>query len=308
MKSSGAIKELTYQYDSPTTHNSVDVCSIKNYDSSGNLITKFSMPKITLIDNGLTYTSSIQQEYQFSEKVKVTLIRFPVEETIMDGSVCVGTTNDCLDIKEAIEIVEKTVSRYFIFTGDLVERDLVLKPRETMKSMEINSCKGTVEVKKNDVLISFQGNEGLKLKLQATGTYQKSVERVEDKVYVNLFDVDHGVKEVDFTFTEVGDIKELIIGIYAEFQGMPIPEFKGTGDGKKYTMKTKEYISESRKLKGEDEKYKIVYFEVGNKLSGGEIAGIVIGVIIVVAGIAVGVFFVLKRKAREASSDPGAKA
>lgn len=64
----------------------------------------------------------------------------------------------------------------------------------------------------------------------------------------------------------------------------------------------------SKKLREEESNIvTVAYFEVGSKLGAGEIAGIVIGCIVGVAAVAVGVFFVIKKRGpRENSSDPNA--
>lgn len=302
------IKELTYYYKAPSKHTRVDVCLMNKYLENGNQNPSFKMPIITLVDNGLTYSSPKTKDVLLGGKIKFSLAYFEVEETVLDKEVCIGDSKGCLPVDEAVKIADQTVAEFFHLTGDLTDRSIVITPKQTMKYMSINSFKGTVQVKKNDLLYVIEGNKDLTLKIQGTGTFQKERETIEDKTYVQLFVPNHGLKQADFTFYEVGDVKEIYVAVYLP-NGIELPKITGTGDGKKYTLKTKDYvITNSRKLKEETETYKVAYFEVSNMLSGGAIAGIVIACIVVVAGIAVGVFFVLKNKGKEASSDPGAKA
>lgn len=301
------VKEVTYDYKCTSiAYSEVWVCSVDTNDEDGNPIPGFPIPPITLINNGVTYKTATLSNFVVYGTT-FTRVYFKVEELITDKAVCLGSDKDCVSPDEAIDIASKTTATYFDFVGDLVERKIEITPKESMKILSVVSCKGTISVKRNDVVMYLDGNQNLNLKLQGTGKFQRE-NTPEERSLCILVD-NHGVDKVDFTFSDVGDVKEIYVALYDDTAGFVLPKFSASGDKKKYKLKTMDFvITESSKLKGDTTNPKVAYFEVSNGLSGGAIAGIVIACIVVVAGIAIGVFFVLKNKSKEASSDPGAKA
>lgn len=78
--------------------------------------------------------------------------------------------------------------------------------------------------------------------------------------------------------------------------GFKVPTISVSGEKKKYKQKTKEIDMPQSKMLSEESKINLIYYEVKSQLSPGAIAGIAIACVVVVAAIAVGVFFLVKKQ------------
>lgn len=303
------IGEVTLYFNSPNVGETVSVCSIGNILDDGAAYPDFVMPTVKLVLNGVTHTDLATKVIDSMIEQKLTLFYYR-SASVTDTEICVGDNPGCTSVDEAANIIDKTTAESFSLNGDGSERNLVINPKDTMFAMGVSGWKGSITVNRNDLHVSFSQNAGLSMNIKATGKFQKAQKKELERVLCVLEDIDHGVNKIDFTISDIDNQKEIYVLYYFKVDGLKIPELSASGDGRKYTLKTKEIdISNlSKKLREEESTtVTVAYFEVGSKLGAGEIAGIVIGCIVGVAAIAVGVFFVIKKRgARENSSDPNA--
>lgn len=316
---------IKYYYETSEANKKVPTFTVMNINTdTGEVIDGYIYPSVKLIHNGVTYSDfqheKIQLQLAPDSVLYGTLVYFNIgsgggggEPPVTDQSACVGSAPGCKDVSDVISVIDKTTAKRFELSGDNVKRDIVITPKDTMQQLSVFAFKGSITIKKNDLQVYLEGNEDLQLKLQGTGKFQEGKANPLDSCLITLMSPDHGLVSAEFTFSDIGKAKEINVAFYPKMDGFKVPTFSATGDKRKYTLKTKEVpipTEVSKKLKAEEpSELVIAYFEVSGKLSGGEIAGIVIGCIVGVAAIAVGVFFAIKKiKSKEDSSDPAARA